>query len=210
MGIKIKICGMKFPENISQIAGLQPDYLGFIFYNKSLRQFENNIPNLPKSIQKVGVFVNATLSEIEEKVKYHELESVQLHGDESPEFCALIESRLVKVIKAFNIHKEFNFNDLKKYKNSCSYYLFDTKGTKHGGNGNTFDWNILEKYQLNKPYFLSGGISTESIVALKEFFKKEYAQKCVGIDLNSKFETEPGLKNPKALSTFIKTLKQQL
>jgi phosphoribosylanthranilate isomerase len=210
MRIKIKICGMKFQENISEIAGLQPDYLGFIFYDKSLRQFENNIPNLPKSIQKVGVFVNATFGEIEEKVKYHELESVQLHGDESPEFCALIESKLVKVIKAFNMHKEFNFNDLKKYKSSCSYYLFDTRGSKHGGNGNTFDWNILEKYQLNKPYFLSGGISTESIIALKEFFKKEYARKCVGIDLNSKFETEPGLKNSKNLATFIKTLKQQL
>lgn len=206
---KIKICGMKFPENISEIATLQPDYLGFIFYDKSPRYFKNLIPDLDKSIKKVGVFVNPTFEEIEEKIKQYELDLIQLHGDESPEFCALIEKKLVKVIKAFSIYKEFNFKDLEKYYNYCSYYLFDTKGDNYGGNGTTFNWDTLKTYNLQKPYFLSGGIGPESKRDLKQFFGKDYSQNCIAIDLNSKFEIEPGLKNPETLREFITILKQQ-
>lgn len=210
METKIKICGMKFPENIVEIAAFQPDYLGFIFYEKSPRNFDNKIPELDKSIQKVGVFVDASFEEIEEKVNEYKLDLVQLHGDESPEFCSKTESTLVKVIKSFSVDNQFNFKNLEKYKTTCSYFLFDTKGKQYGGNGTTFDWQLLKQYQLDKPYFLSGGISPESEVELKTFFQKEYAQKCVAIDLNSQFEIEPGHKNPDTLKTFIQNLKQQL
>ena len=154
MAIKIKICGMKFSENVNEIASLQPDYLGFIFYEKSPRNFENNMPNVPESIQKVGVFVNATLEKIQEKVNEYQLDFVQLHGDESPEFCNLLSQSKIKVIKAFSIDNLFNFNNLNKYNNYCDTFLFDTKGTNYGGNGFTFDWSVLEKYHLDKPYFL--------------------------------------------------------
>lgn len=207
MNIQIKICGMKFSENITEIASLQPDFLGFIFYEKSPRYFKNDIPFLDKSIQKVGVFVNPTFEEVKEKVSQYKLDLVQLHGDESADFCALIENKLVKVIKALSIDNEFNFNTLKTYNNSCSYFLFDTKGKHYGGNGTLFNWDILEHYALDKPYFLSGGIGLENINAFEEFSKKEYAKNCIGIDLNSRFELEPGLKNAKTLKEFIQLIK---
>lgn len=207
MATKIKICGMKYPENMEEVALLQPDYLGFIFYEKSPRYFENSIPNLDKSIQKVGVFVNPTFSAIEEKVKQYQLDLIQLHGNESTEFCELVENKLVKVIKAFSMDDQFNFQDLESYQNSCSYFLFDTKGKHYGGNGTTFNWDILEHYELDKPYFLSGGIGLENASEIKAFLKKEYAKNCISIDLNSKFEIEPGLKNPKTLKEFIQNIK---
>ena len=210
MAIKIKICGMKFPENIKEIAALQPDYLGFIFYEKSPRYFENSIPNIDNSIKKVGVFVNASYEEIEEKIKLYNLDFAQLHGDESPEFCSLIENNIVKVIKSFSIDNKFNFNDLNKYANYCTYFLFDTKGNNYGGNGITFDWSVLKNYHLQKPYFLSGGIGIENTAKLEVFLKKKHAKNCLAIDCNSKFEIEPGLKNSKTLKEFIQNLKQKL
>lgn len=208
MAIKIKICGMKFPENINEIASLQPDFLGLIFYKKSPRHFENNIPNLPNSIKKVGVFVNASLEDIQKKVKQYGLDFVQLHGDESPEFCDLIQQNKFKVIKAFNIDKDFNFNQLHYYINSCSYFLFDTKGTNYGGNGITFDWSILENYHLNKPYFLSGGIGTENIEEVKSFLKNDYSKNCIAIDCNSKLEISPGLKSTKKIKLLLNAFKE--
>lgn len=207
MATKIKICGMKYPENMTEVALLQPDYLGFIFYEKSPRHFENSIPNLDKSIQKVGVFVNASYAQIEEKVEQYQLDLVQLHGNESPEFCSLVETKLVKVIKAFSIDDQFNFQDLESYLDSCSYFLFDTKGKHYGGNGTSFNWAILEHYQLDKPYFLSGGIGLENAKEVKEFLKEPYAKNCIAIDLNSKFEIEPGLKNLLTLKEFIQIIK---
>ena len=208
MAIKIKICGMKFPDNISEITSLQPDYLGFIFYEKSPRNFEKNIPNLPESIQKVGVFVNASLDEIEEKVKQYELDLVQLHGDESPEFCHSLQQNKFKVIKAFSIDNQFNFNTLNNYINYCDYFLFDTKGTNYGGNGITFDWSVLENYNLNKPYFLSGGIGTENIAEVKSFLTKDYAKNCIAIDCNSKLEVSPGLKSTEKTKQLINAFKE--
>jgi phosphoribosylanthranilate isomerase len=203
MAIKIKICGMKFLENINEIASFKPDYLGFIFYEKSPRNFENNIPNLPKSIKKVGVFVNASLEDVQEKVKQYGLDFVQLHGEESTEFCDLLQKNKFKVIKAFNIDKDFNFNQLHYYINSCNYFLFDTKGTNYGGNGITFDWSILENYHLDKPYFLSGGIGIENIDEVKSFLTKVYAKNCIAIDCNSKLELSPGFKSTEKTKQLI-------
>ena len=209
METKIKICGMKFPENILETATLQPDYFGFIFYQKSPRNFENDIPQLDQSIKKVGVFVNASFEEIKEKVNRYQLDLVQLHGEESPDFCLKTENNLVKVIKSFSIDNQFNFKALDKYKTTCSYFLFDTKATHYGGNGIKFDWSLLAQYLLDKPYFLSGGIGPESIETISNFFQKDYAKNCLALDLNSRFEIEPGLKNPETLKLFIQNLKQQ-
>ncbi|MDI1316253.1 phosphoribosylanthranilate isomerase [Flavobacterium sp.] len=198
---------MKFPENIIEIASLQPDYLGFIFYEKSPRNFENDIPNIPKSIRKVGVFVNASLEEILKKVNQYQLELVQLHGAESPEFCHSLQQNNVKVIKALSIDNQFNFNTLNEYNNFCDYFLFDTKGTNYGGNGITFDWSILENYTLDKPYFLSGGIGLENLEEVKSFLTKPYSKNCIAIDCNSKLETEPGLKSIENTKQLINAFK---
>ena len=208
MAIKIKICGMKFPDNIIEIASLHPDYLGFIFYEKSPRNFENLIPNIDKSIQKIGVFVNALLEEIQEKVKQYELDFVQLHGDESPEFCQLLQQNKFKVIKAFSIDNQFNFSELENYNNYCDYFLFDTKGTNYGGNGITFDWSVLENYHLDKQYFLSGGIGTENIEKVKSFLTSTSAKNCIAIDCNSKLELSPGLKSTEKTKQLINAFKE--
>jgi len=208
MNLKIKICGMKFPDNISETAAVQPDYLGFIFYEKSPRNFENDIPNIPKSIQKVGVFVNASLEETLKKVKQYELDLVQLHGDESPKFCHSLQLKDIKVIKAFSIDNQFNFNILKDYNNYCDYFLFDTKGTNHGGNGITFDWSILKNYTLDKPYFLSGGIGVENSNEVKVFLTKDYSKHCIAIDCNSKLEVSPGIKSIEKTKQLINAFKK--
>ena len=204
------MCGMKFSDNISEIALLQPDFMGFIFYEKSPRNFENDIPDLPKSINKVGVFVNASFEEILKKTIKFQLDLVQLHGDESPEFCHLLQQNKIKVIKAFSIYNQFNFNELKKYNKFCDYFLFDTKGTNYGGNGYTFDWTVLENYQLDKPYFLSGGIGIENIEEVKSFFTKNYSKNCIAIDCNSKLEISPGLKSIEKVKQLINVLKNKL
>lgn len=208
MAIQIKICGMKFQENISEIAAMHPDYMGFIFYEKSPRNFENTIPNIDKSIQKVGVFVDASLNEILEKVNQYELDLVQLHGDESPEFCHLLQQKKLKVIKSFNIHKQFNFKELEKYYTDCDYFLFDTKGANYGGNGIAFDWSVLENYQLDKSYFLSGGIGAENSEEVKSFLTKDYSKNCIAIDCNSKLEVSPGLKSTEKTKQLINAFKE--
>lgn len=182
---------MKYWGNIQEVAKLQPDYLGFIFYEKSPRFFNGEIPILHKSTQKVGVFVNAFLDDIQNKIHHYNLQIVQLHGEETPEFCKLFQHLDIKVIKAFSVDDTFDFETLTLYENACDYFLFDTKGRYHGGNGTAFNWEILKKYPSKKPFFLSGGIGLEEISAIKQLNLPIHA-----IDINSKFETKPGLKNP--------------
>ncbi len=197
----LKICGMKYPENILEVSKLLPDYLGFIFYKKSSRYFDGEIPEIPNSIKKVGVFVNANLEEINTKIKKYDLDLIQLHGNETPEFCQNLKQDTIEIIKVFSVDDDFDFEILNKYENACDYFLFDTKGKLHGGNGVTFNWQILEKYKLQKPLFLSGGIGIEEIEKLKTLNLPIYA-----IDVNSKFEIEPGLKNAQLLQQFITQL----
>lgn len=201
---------MKYPENILETSQLLPNFMGFIFYENSPRNFTGKTPKLPKGIRKVGVFVNASYEEIQEKIKSHSLDLVQLHGNETPELCKEIERKNTHVIKAFPIHKDFDFKILDIYFDSCTYFLFDTKGENYGGNGITFDWSILENYTLDKPYFLSGGISLENTPKLKEFLKKDYSKHCFAIDVNSQFEINPGLKDVAKLKAFTQQLKDNL
>ena len=201
----LKICGMK--HNIAEVAELQPDYLGFIFYDKSPRFFYGDIPSLPPGIKKVGVFVDASLEEILEKIKKYDLNVVQLHGDESEDFCEQLNEGLdctrldkggtIEIWKVFSIKDKFNFDVLKPFENVVDKFLFDTKGKDKGGNGYTFNWKILKNYPSKKPFILSGGIGLEEIAELKEFLKTDLP--IHAIDVNSKFEMEPGLKNIEAL-----------
>lgn len=207
--MKLKVCGMKHPENILQVAALQPDYLGFIFYEKSARNFESQIPEISNSIKKTGVFVDTALDIVIDKIKTHHLQAVQLHGHESPEYCNRLRQSTtpkLEIIKVFSIKNEFNFDVLKPYENVCDYFLFDTKGKHPGGNGYTFDWNVLNHYPSTKPFFLSGGIGVDQIEELKAFANSKASTYCYALDVNSKFEIEPGLKNTTQLQEFIKNL----
>ncbi|SEC84095.1 phosphoribosylanthranilate isomerase [Tenacibaculum sp. MAR_2009_124] len=202
--MKLKICGMKYIENIKQVADLKPDYLGFIFYEKSKRNFEGIIPEIPKSIKKVGVFVNEYLEIVVSLAQEYQLSMLQLHGDESPEYIKELKDHLpnVEMIKVFGIRDSFDFDKLKPFEGKADYFLFDTKGKERGGNGVTFDWKLLEKYNSNTPYFLSGGIGLEEINSVKEFMRTSYAKQCIALDVNSRFETEPGKKSIKKLKKF--------
>lgn len=204
--MKLKICGMKYPDNIKSVATLQPDYLGFIFYEKSKRNFDGIIPEIPNQIKKTGVFVNATKEFILEKVKRYNLKVVQLHGNESVDFCKEMRQNNIEVIKVFSVGEVFDFDQLKVYENVCDYFLFDTKGKEKGGNGITFNWKLLDNYSSNKPYFLSGGIGLEEVKNLKIFLDSEVSKNCVAIDVNSKFEIKPGLKDIEKLRAFTKGL----
>ena len=148
---------MKYPENILEVGSLLPDYMGFIFWEKSARYFDAIIPDLPKSIKKVGVFVNATPSEILEKLTKYDLQAVQLHGQESVEFCQDLKNKLdksIEIIKVFSVADDFDFRVLKPFEAVCDYFLFDTKGKLPGGNGTTFDWKVLENYPSSKTFLL--------------------------------------------------------
>jgi phosphoribosylanthranilate isomerase len=209
MKTKLKICGMKYPNNILEVSQLLPDYLGFIFYEKSSRFFEGEIPEIPKSIKKVGVFVDATLEEIISKIEKYNLNAVQLHGKEDALFCEKLKKENIEIIKVFSVLDEFDFDLLKPFEPYCDYFLFDTKGKLHGGNGVTFNWQILEKYNSKKPFFLSGGIGIEEIEKIVKSLQCNDSTKNLpifAIDVNSKFEIEPGLKNTKLLATACKLI----
>ena len=200
--MKFKVCGMKYQDNIAAVANLQPDYLGFIFYDKSTRNFNGIIPTLPNTIRKVGVFVNADIDYVLERVEEYSFDFVQLHGNESPNYCELLKEKGLKIIKAFSILDEFNFNRLLPYEDVCEFFLFDTKGTLVGGNGFAFDWEVLKDYPSTKPFFLSGGIGVDQIENINAFSNSKTSKYCQVIDVNSRFEIEPGLKNVEELKIF--------
>jgi len=207
--MKIKICGLKFESNILDLSKLEPDYMGFIFWEKSKRLVTGSSPNLSQTkIKKTGVFVNADFEKIKDKVHVHKLEAIQLHGQESPEFCKKIKNLGVEIIKTFSIDENFNFNILEKYKLCSDYFLFDTKGKSPGGNGISFDWEILRNYNYEKKFFLSGGIGIESINAIKKI--KNLDLPLFGVDINSKFEINPGKKNIELIKSFKRSLDNEI
>ena len=204
--MKLKVCGMKYQDNIEAVANLQPDYLGFIFHEQSPRHFEGVINDLPNSIHKVGVFVDKTVEFIANQIVKRKLYAIQLHGHESPEMCRILKSTNAKVIKVFSIKDTFDFSVLIPYEKVCDYYLFDTKGKLPGGNGYAFNWDILTDYPSTKPFFLSGGIGLDQVEDLKKFQESSASEYCFAIDVNSKFEIEAGLKNIEELRMFKQNL----
>lgn len=195
---------MKYPENIKQVGQLLPDYMGFIFWENSSRSFDGPLPHLPKTVQKVGVFVDASLEEIVSKIKQYGLNLVQLHGNESPEFCLELKKENIQIIKVFSVNEDFDFNLLKAFETVCDFFLLDTKGEFPGGNGVTFNWEILNKYDSKKTLFLSGGIGIQEIKKITQLNFPIHA-----IDINSKFEVKPGFKNKEWCRTAKHLLEQQ-
>ncbi|MBE0422717.1 MAG: phosphoribosylanthranilate isomerase [Lutibacter sp.] len=197
--MKIKVCGMRDKENISGLLALKPDFIGFIFYDKSKR-FVADFPQIeiPSATKKVGVFVNQTIEEIAEKANNHTLDFVQLHGNETPEFCEKLATKNIKIIKAFSVDENFDFSATKPFEKGVSLFLFDTKGNNYGGNGIKFNWELLQNYTGKTPFLLSGGISKNDSEEIKKFKHPAF----LGIDINSGFELEPGLKNIKEIKEF--------
>lgn len=197
---------MKIPQNIQAISKLEPDYLGFIFHPRSPRYAAGLDPaTIPLASHRVGVFVNARQSDILTRAQEFSLGSIQLHGQESPQVCRSLKQKGYRIIKAFPVEKESDLLQTAAYDDGCcDYFLFDTKTSQHGGSGKRFDWSILDAYRGGTPFWLSGGISpldANEILALKH-------PKLSGVDLNSRFEIEPGLKNTDLLERFIKNIRQ--
>lgn len=202
---------MKIEDNIKKISSINPDYMGFIFYSPSPRNAigikSDIIRNLPSQINPVAVFVNSPYKEIIQITSGYGIDTVQLHGEENPEFCAKLKAEGFKIIKAFRVKKNSSdetWSKLTPYENNIDFFLFDTAGKEAGGNGEKFDWSLLNSYNLSVPYFLSGGIGPEDIDKLLCL-----PERCIGIDINSKFEMSPGIKDPEKLETFIRKFRHE-
>lgn len=204
--MKLKVCGMRDPENIRELAALMPDYMGLIFYEPSPRYAaaadnREEIRQLPESIRRVGVFVDEPAEKILQIAEDFQLQAVQLHGNESPEICEQLAGKL-EVYKAFSVGEDFDFNSCREYAPHCSLFVFDTKGKYYGGNGYKFNWDLLKQYRLNTPFLLSGGLSVEDGEKVKELFHPAL----IGVDINSGFESAKGVKNIAAIQEFKKAL----
>lgn len=200
----IKVCGMRQAENIQEIEALKEvDMMGFIFYSKSPRFIYEMPAYLPTRAHRVGVFVNEDKQVVKTYADRFGLDYIQLHGNESPDYCRSLYSSGLKIIKAFSIARTKDLNSVSEYEEECHLFLFDTKCEQHGGSGNQFDWNILHDYNGKVPFLLSGGINSYSANALKEFSHPNL----VGYDLNSRFELNPGEKDPERIRTFLNELK---
>ena len=206
--MQIKICGLRDPENIREIAALQPDFMGFIFYPNSPRYVgqldAGSLTSLPTSIKKTGVFVNENLENILTVISKYNLDAVQLHGADNKKLCRKIRQEAkTMVIKVFPIMDASNFRVTGDYEAVADFFLFDTKTDLYGGSGQKFNWNILQEYTGNKSFLLSGGIGADDVKALRAIEHPLLA----GVDLNSKFELKPGVKNVALLKQFIDELK---
>ncbi len=202
----VKICGMKQPANIKQIALLKPDFMGFIFYPKSPRYVEpfpvEILNSLPKDIKKTGVFVNEDIDDILKTVHKYNLDAVQLHGSDLEKVCKKLRETELIIIKAFPISTASNFIPANHYEGLCDYFLFDTRTDQHGGSGVKFNWNLLYEYKGKTPFFLSGGIAPDDVNTISAISHPKFA----GIDLNSRFEIKPGLKDADKLAEFLHAL----
>ena len=207
---RVKICGMCDPVNVKEIAEAKPDFLGFNFFPGSPR-FVGEEPdmsvfhNVPPGIKRTGIFLNESNQKILDLSIRWGLDLIQLHGNESPVTCLQLKSLGLTIIKAFNIGTHFNFQSLMQYMPVCDFFLFDTKSNKPGGSGRKFNWIKLDEYFLDKPFFLSGGIGPEDTVVLKSIERRGF----YAIDINSRFETSPGLKDVAMVKAFIKEIKKE-
>ena len=206
MNMIIKVCGMRNSANIRALDSLDIDWMGFIFYSGSPRYVFDEDEAISCSKVKVGVFVNEQLEEIARKAAKHRLDYIQLHGDESPDFCRRLKDAGYAVIKAFSVLSETDLQKTSVYEPFVDYFLFDTKGDGYGGTGRCFDWSVLKAYRGNIPFLLSGGIGTEHVEALATFRHPLMA----GIDLNSRFERSPAWKDTVEIAGFITRLNDLL
>ena len=197
----IKVCGMRDGDNIREVEQLSIDWMGFIFYPKSSRYVSEVPAYLPTKCKRVGVFVDASTDEITKKIHDFSLDTIQLHGNEYPEQISHLLSLTshLSIIKAFNIATAEDLKSTASYTGLADYFLFDTKGASVGGNGEKFDWSVLDSYEGETPFLLSGGIGPDDAARVSSFRHP----KCAGIDLNSKFESSPAYKDVTTLSRFL-------
>ena len=200
--MKVKVCGMRDAENIRKVEALGINMMGFIFYPKSSRYVSNRPAYLPQKCKRVGVFVDATIEDIRLHIVDYSLDIIQLHGHESTDFIRSLRSLCgdsIAIIKAFNIATKEDLEKAVPYTGLVDYFLFDTKGPSAGGSGEKFDWSVLEAYNGDTPFLLSGGIGPDDAERILDY----HHSKCIGIDLNSRFEIEPGIKDIVKLKTFL-------
>lgn len=204
----IKVCGMRDAANIADVATLTPMLMGFIFYPRSPRYAGHLAPAviaaLPEFVHPVGVFVNETFDKIVETCDRYGIRIVQLHGDETPDLCRRLRDAGYTVFKAFGISDDTRWQDIEPYEGVADLYLFDTKSSRRGGSGRKFRWSLLDSYPLATPYLLSGGIGPDDTDAIVDAMRPKMA----GIDLNSRFETSPGVKDITKLANFIVSLRK--
>ncbi|MBS4064488.1 MAG: phosphoribosylanthranilate isomerase [Chitinophagaceae bacterium] len=210
--MRIKVCGMTDLQQMHQLGQMGVEFAGMIFYHKSprfvLKHLSGEMVKRAKlKVYKVGVFVNASYDEILNHVENFGLDMVQLHGDETPRFCEQV-SNYIQTIKAFRIGEDENISwKVKDYYDSCDMYLFDTLGAGYGGTGKKFNWEMLKEAAINKPYFLSGGIEPGDAAAIRAFTNEEAAKNLFALDVNSKFEVSPGVKNMGLVRSFVEEVR---
>lgn len=206
--LKIKVCGMKHQQNVDEVVALGLDFIGNIFFAKSPRNIEVPVgvdPRVYPTLKKVGVFVKESIEVVKSKIEENALEVIQLHGGESNDFCKEVKDLGVEVWKVFSVGEDFDFSQLKNYPDA-DMFLFDTKTENHGGAGRKFDWSLLDLIDKESPktYFLAGGIGPGDAQEIKSL----NLEKLIGLDLNSKFEIEPGLKDVNKLKEFLNELRK--
>lgn len=208
--IRVKVCGLNDPLNVKKLAETKPDFMGFVFYPGSPR-YVGDVPemvlfhNVPPGIKRIGVFLNESNQKILDLSIRTGLEMIQLHGKESPVSCLQLKTSGLTIIKAFSIETDFSFESLRQYMPVCDYFLFDTRSEKPGGSGRKFNWWKLEEYSLDKPFFLSGGIGYEDSGAIRSISNRGL----FAIDINSRFEISPGIKDVEKVKTFINAIKDE-
>ena len=200
--MKIKVCGINTLENLKAIDALGVDHIGYNFYPKSARYLDEStkLNDYQTTAEKVGVFVQEEIDRVKQLIDLHELDHVQLHGDESLSYCKAL-ARNINVVKVFRVDEDFDFSIVEPYE-FCDFYLFDTKVKEYGGSGRKFDWDMLNQYVGNVPFMLSGGIGPDDVERLQTFSHPMF----YGIDINSKFEISPGLKDVAMIKSFLKKL----
>lgn len=206
--VRVKVCGMTDPLNVSEIVNAMPDFLGFIFFPGSPRYVGEEpvkelFSNLSSCIMRTGVFLNENSKKIVDISARYGLDVIQLHGNELPETCLELKSEGLIVLKSFSIGNDFSFDALTGYNKACDFFLFDTKSETAGGSGKKFNWKILEDYSLEKPFFLSGGIRPEDAGLIKSMINRGL----FAVDINSRFEISPGIKDSVLVKEFIEEIK---
>ena len=206
--LEIKVCGMREALNLKELIALRPNYLGFIFYPKSPRYVGDNWPlahinQVPESIERVGVFVNENIGHILSLCNKYNIKTVQLHGHETPRFCIQLQRKGYKVFKAFQVDDDTSIDEILAYKGKCDCFLYDTKNKSLGGSGQKFNWDKLKELNEAGPFLLSGGITTDDAETIKRL---EFSN-LIGVDINSKFEIKPALKNIELLKKFIDNIR---
>lgn len=208
--MKIKVCGIKDMSVLNGLLESPPDYLGFIFFPLSKRYLDMEsdpsiMSGLTRSVKRVGVFVNERIEVVLKVCNKFSLDLIQLHGEETRSYCKELKSHHIEIIKAFRINKNSVDQGLAKYEDVCDYFLFDTRTDLFGGSGVKFDWNLLDRLNIQKPFFLSGGIGPDDVHQIWAFSHRMLH----AIDINSKFEKKPGLKDIQKVTSFIKNIRNK-